>query len=124
MDFVSLLSLIVVCVAVSGLAVALILTIRANYLTGWRFRQQLSERVNRLRLGRMLARRGINVQEYLHRIPVVQLDREARACEGCNQTRTCEEVLARGTAGTSLDFCVNHNEFSASADGKGLHQIH
>jgi len=124
MDLVNLLPLLILGMAVAGLAVALGLTIRANYLNGGRFRQQIAERVGRLRMGRMLARHGIDVREYLHRIPIVRLETEVRTCEGCNQTHTCDRALARETPGASFDFCANHEEFRAFDDEKNQLEIH
>ncbi len=124
MDIAGLLPLFIAGLAVIGLAAALILTVRANYLTGRRFRRQLAERVNRLRLGRMLARRGIDVQEYLHRVPVVRLEQEARACEGCDQTATCDRTLARATSAAALDFCPNDRAFGVYAGDEGAQKIH
>lgn len=85
--------------------------ILTNFHTGRQFRRALVERVKRLRLFRMLERRGIDAEEYLHRHPVVEIERHIRACEGCGETAVCEKALSSRAAQVDLSFCRNDAAF-------------
>lgn len=89
-----------------------------NFHAGREFRRALGERVQRLRLFRMLERRGISPADYLHRQPVSDIERHARACEGCNETRACDGVLAARATTEDLSFCPNDR---ALREHKRLH---
>ncbi|MCG3202526.1 MAG: hypothetical protein NFCOHLIN_02409 [Gammaproteobacteria bacterium] len=87
--------------------------ILANFHTGRQFRQALIGRVKRLRLYRMLERRGIDAEEYLHHQPIVEIERHIRACEGCGSTAVCDQALKSRTAQVDLSFCRNDAAFNA-----------
>ncbi|MCC6716140.1 MAG: hypothetical protein IT496_12965 [Gammaproteobacteria bacterium] len=87
--------------------------ILTNFHTGRQFRKALGGRVKRLRLYRMLERRGIDAQEYLHRHPVVDIERHIRACEGCGETAVCEKALGSRAPQVDLSFCRNDAPLNA-----------
>lgn len=99
--------LIAVILAVT--AVRMLLAIGTNFAAGRAVRAGLRHRVTRLRLGRMLARRGIDVNTYLHEMPMTDLEGQIRACENCEQTTACNHTLAKGgrDAPSDLGFCPN-----------------
>jgi hypothetical protein len=87
--------------------------ILANYHTGRQFRRALIGRVKRLRLYRMLERRGIDAEDYLHHQPIVDIEKHIRACEGCADTAVCESALKSRAAQVDLSFCQNDRAFNA-----------
>ncbi len=86
--------------------------ILANFHTGRQFRRALAGRVKRLRLYRMLERRGIDAEEYLHHHPVVEIEKQIRACEGCDETAVCEKALGSRAPQVDLSFCRNDAAFN------------
>lgn len=87
--------------------------ILANFHTGRQFRQALVGRVKRLRLHRMIERRGIDTEEYLHRQPIVEIEKHIRACEGCGSTAVCDQALKSPAGQADLSFCQNDAAFNA-----------
>ena len=99
--------LIAVILAVTG--IRMLLAIGTNFAIGRQVRAGLRHRVTRLRLGRMLARRGIELDSYLHEVPMTDLEGQIRACENCEQTTVCNRTLAKGgtDSASEFGFCPN-----------------
>lgn len=92
--------------------------ILSNFYAGRQFRRALAERVRRLRLNRMLERRGISPDHYLHHWPVIDIERHVRACEGCDGAPVCDKALASSrTTVSELAFCPNDTDFNAYVHG-------
>ena len=99
--------LVAIILAVTG--IRMVLAIGTNFTVGRQIRAGLRHRVTRLRLGRMLARRGIDLDTYLHEMPMTDLENHIRACENCEQTTACNRTLAKGGSDSPSDlgFCPN-----------------
>ena len=82
--------------------------IMRNVIVGMEFRKRLAQQVNALRLNRMLAALGIDVNSYLHKERIIDIEEQIDKCASCQNTETCDDQLARGTitAGT-IDYCNN-----------------
>ena len=87
--------------------------ILANFHTGRQFRRALIGRVKRLRLYRMLERRGIDAEDYLHHQSVVDIEKHIRACESCGDTAVCDKALSSRKPDVDLGFCQNDAAFNA-----------
>lgn len=86
--------------------------ISGNFRTGQRLRKGFAQRVRMLRLRRMLERRKINVEAYLHDAMIHDIDRHIRICEGCEKLKECDASLnAVGKKETDLSFCPNDADF-------------
>jgi hypothetical protein len=86
------------------LAVAIVF----NFHAGMKYRTALAERLNTLRLGRMLGALGIDIDAYLARERVVDIHRQMQRCSECNNIAPCDAGLADGTLQPdNIEFCNN-----------------
>jgi len=89
-------------------SVLLPLAIVFNLRAGERYRQGLAERIDRLRLGRMLAALGIDVNVYLSSERGLDIRDHIERCSACENTAECDDRLARNdVAPDSIGFCNN-----------------
>jgi Family of unknown function (DUF6455) len=93
------------------LAARMTFAIFGNFHTGRQFRRALVERAQRLRLMRMLQRRGIDPQEYLHHDSIINIEKQLRACEACDTTKACDSAIASRSGDVELSFCANDGSF-------------
>jgi hypothetical protein len=107
MNVVSLLVVVAIAMLAIFMAIRISVAILGDFQTGRQFRRALTERVRRLRLQRMLERRGIDADEYLHHQPIVDIEKRIRACESCDSTQQCDIALASRKDETDLSFCAN-----------------
>lgn len=82
--------------------------IMRNVIVGMEFRKSLAGKVNALRLNRMLAALGIDIDSYLHSERVIDIEKHIDRCATCDNTETCDDQLAKGTVQPgSIDYCNN-----------------
>lgn len=86
--------------------------ITANFRGGHSVRESLSRRIGSLRLKKMLKQQGINFSDYLHKLMVHDMEKQIRACEGCNKTEDCDVALKENRNTKDLRFCPNHESIS------------
>jgi hypothetical protein len=88
----------------------LVWIINNNFNAGQRIREALSERIRMLRLGRMLKKRGISMETYLHEAAFHDIETSVRNCESCGKTRECDAALdVTASEKKELSFCPNDN---------------
>ena len=86
------------------LPVAIIFNVRA----GEKYRQGLAEKVNRLRLGRMLAALGVDINVYLNSERSMDIQQHIDRCAACTNTSECDDKLASEAIDPDhIDFCNN-----------------
>ena len=91
----------------------------ANVKNGMLFRSLLSKRVNSLRLGKMLAALGVNVDKYLHEEKVLDIENQIERCTQCENTDACDDNLEKGTISIdSIDYCNNESDLKSMASAK------
>jgi hypothetical protein len=84
--------------------VAIIFNVRA----GEKYRQGLAEKVNRLRLGKMLAALGVDINVYLNSEPGLEIQQHIDRCAACDNTAECDDKLAaRDIDPEHIGFCNN-----------------
>lgn len=93
--------------AVTG--ILLISFISGNFKTGQSLREGLSQRLGMLRMKKMLGKRGIGINDYLHKSRINDIERHIRACESCDRIEECDSSL--NTSKEDLSFCPNDSEF-------------
>ena len=112
MDPIGILVIGALCLVGLFLVVRMPLAILGNMQIGRRFREQLGDRLDGLRLKAMLKRRGIDEGAYLHQTPVVNIQNQMQRCSGCQATARCDSHLAN--SGESVEaageFCPNDGE--------------
>ena len=104
-----------------ALAVGLSRAISANYQRPDRRRDEVAERLDRVRLGRALHEFGVERREFLHRQPVTEMHAMVDRCANCATPEACGDALARGER--PGDYCPNAETLrmlaGAGEDGAG-----
>ena len=117
----------IITVIVGGLLVLFMLyvilrmsyVIMRNVIVGMEFRKNLARKVNALRLNKMLAALGIDVNGYLHSERVLDIEEHIDRCSACQNTETCDDQLASGSVqADSIDYCNNEQSLQRIVAGK------
>lgn len=94
--------------------IGIVLAIGRNFQKGMALRDAWRERIRLLRFGKMLRRRGLVLEEYLHGVSAHEIEKQIRNCESCAHTKECDTLLA-DTAPVqpeATSFCPNDGEFT------------
>ena len=113
------------------LALVILLLIRLpwamskNIKTGIRFRQALSEKIDGLRLGRMLSRLGITNKGYLYEQRIHKIRHHIDQCEACENIDICD---ARADDMDEIDndiatYCPNAEDLVSIRDEVKIDKI-
>ena len=93
--------------------------IYANVKNGMLIRSLLSKRVGNLRLSKMLAALGVNVDKYLHEEKVLDIENQIERCTQCENTDICDENLQKGTITVdTIDYCNNESDLKSMLSPK------
>lgn len=107
----NVLAVAVIVLAVIALGAAIIWAITSNLRQGEAFRQQLGERLGRLRLQGGLQRFGIDPARYLHTEPIVGIEDQMRQCRACEETARCDDTLGKPAfQEEDFAFCPNYSK--------------
>jgi len=97
--------------------------IMRNVIVGMEFRNKLARKVDALRLNKMLAALGIDINSYLHSERVIDIEDHIDKCATCNNTETCDDQLAKGTIQASnIDYCNNEKSLQQIIASKPAHE--
>ena len=97
--------------------------IMRNVIVGMEFRNKLARKVDALRLNKMLAALGIDINSYLHSERVIDIEEQIDKCAACNNTETCDDQLAKGTIQASnIDYCYNEKSLQQIIASKPAHE--
>jgi hypothetical protein len=100
--------LILLAVAFIAVGAGFILLITGNVRQGRVIRQRLAERVESLRMRKMLKALGIDVSSYLHQVPMNKIKESMNKCDDCSTIDQCDEQLQQETfTPEKIDFCPN-----------------
>lgn len=94
------------------LALAMSWAIVGNLRRGEAYRRHMAERLQKLRLARALGLFGIDVQAYLHRENVVDIEQQMSNCANCQATDQCDGVLNDNGSPEAFDFCPNEQKLA------------
>ena len=91
------------------LGVALAYAMVSNFNKGKLIRQDITQNINELRYGKVLTYFGINKNEFVHKVPLVEIEKEMRTCVTCQQTEQCDKTLDETGIfdDGALAFCPN-----------------
>ena len=79
-----------------------------NYKAGMKYREILARQIERLRLGKMLAALGIDIDTYVSMDRTVDIREQITRCKACDNTEECDDRLAEGIIDTdNISFCNN-----------------
>ena len=115
MTYISVITFALISVLVLIIAAVIMTSITGNFKTGLRLREDLAQRVKYLRLDKMLSKRNIKREHYLHTESVVNIENQIRSCESCSATQKCDEVLKEGPP-DDLSFCPNDEALESIAN--------
>jgi len=75
-----------------------------------RCRNILNERINALRIGKMLNHAGISRTRYLHKAKPLTIEKHLLVCKQCKTIDICDKCLEKGTDIPEYTFCRNYRE--------------
>ncbi len=109
MNIISVLALVILAISMVMTGFLLAYSIHRNFQKGQLVRKQLTERVNQLRYGKILALFGIDKKSFLHRVSITEVENEMRTCQACKRTNECDAVLQQNGIFDDdvLAFCPN-----------------
>jgi hypothetical protein len=72
-------------------------------------RQKIAQRVESLRMSKMLKALGLDFSQYLYTVPLHKINDSMNKCESCHTTDICDNKLQQGhIEPDQIDFCPNH----------------
>jgi len=74
------------------------------------YKQDLSERVQALRIHRMLGRLGIKTPRYLRKARAIDVETQLIRCSGCETTDVCDAYLQSDEIIDPHTFCLNYSQ--------------
>ena len=93
--------------------------IMRNVIVGMEFRKNLARKVDALRLNKMLAALGVDINNYLHSERVIDIEEHIDKCSVCQNIETCDDQLAKGTIQASnIDYCNNEKSLQQIVSSK------
>ncbi len=94
-----------------------------NVIVGMEFRKSLARQVDALRLNKMLAALGIDINSYLHSERVIDIEEQIDKCSACQNTETCDDQLVQGSIQSSnIDYCNNEKALQQIVAAKAVHE--
>ncbi len=114
MVYTSIFSFIVMTLLVLLVAVAMAVTLTNIFRVELRFQNKLAQRVKFSRLDKMLAKRNIKREHYLHVESVTNIENHIRSCESCSMTEQCDQAL-KDSEPSDLSFCPNDEDLESIA---------
>jgi len=104
-------------VALITIGVMFTLLINKNLVQGQSIRQKLAQRVNGLRMSKMLSKLGIDFDQYLHQAPLHKINESMNKCDDCKTIGQCDEVLKQPEIKPQeIDFCPNQSCLSTFSE--------
>ena len=92
----------------AAFTVLLSIAIAFNIKASVRYREALAAKVKELRLGKMLAALGVDIDIYLHNERVLDIHQHMERCRACKNTDSCDESLSTVELDASaIGFCNN-----------------
>jgi hypothetical protein len=112
MEIISFILLGVLGLAIVTISVFFVLIISKNMKNGRKFRRDLAQRLNQLRMTKLLTALGLDFDIYLHQVPVHKITQSMSKCESCVTTSACDEKLSQpAIQQTDIEFCPNQESF-------------
>ena len=96
--------------------VLLPLSVMFNTRSGMKYRTILAEKLDHMRLGKMLKALGIDTNCYLATERVADIHRQMDHCTACTNTDECDTRLAEGEVSADrIDYCNNEKPLQKSS---------
>ena len=104
MSYTYIITFVLISLIILIVAIVLFTAITGDFRKGLRLREELAQRVRYLRLDKMLSKRNITREGYLHLESISNIETQIRTCESCSLTEQCDRALKK-TSPEDLDFC-------------------
>jgi len=114
MTYLTIILLVLITLVIMIVAAVILAAIVIDFRTGLSVREAIAQRVKYLRLDKMLAKRNIKREDYLHTESVTNIENQIRNCESCSVIKQCDEALKEGSP-ADLGFCPNDEAFESIA---------
>lgn len=110
---------LIMIVVIGIIATTLRIALKQNFNISQQLRAKLMEKLKQLPFHRMLSKRNIDVNKYLHDIPINDIENQLQSCSECATNKKCEEVLATADkSDVDYSFCPNDEYFKQSKHKK------
>jgi hypothetical protein len=87
-----------------------------NLNAGKKYRTSLANRVDQLRLSKMLTALGIDVDTYLHTERIVDIQQHMDRCSACDNVEKCDDQISTGQLDAAdIGFCNNEQSLQKIA---------
>jgi Family of unknown function (DUF6455) len=104
-----------VIVVIVLIAFTLTIAIKQNFNVSQQLRIKLMDKLKQLPFYKMLTRRDIDINEYLHDQQINDIEIQLKNCNECSPNKKCAEVLAKeDKPGIDYSFCPNDEYFKQS----------
>lgn len=91
------------------LGIFFVLVIAKNVKQGKKVREQLAQRIETLRMSKMLRALGLDFSEYLYKVPLSKINGSMNNCENCDAIGQCDNALQQEKIKPEeIDFCPNN----------------
>jgi len=108
MNTLTIIALVLLSLTLVTFSVLLPVAIVFNVRAGEKYRKGLAEKVNRLRLGKMLAALGVDIDVYLNSERSIDIQQHIDRCAACDNTVECDDRLAgQDIDPDNIGFCNN-----------------
>ena len=115
MTYVPIILLVLLALVILAVALVIFVAIVGDFRSGLSIRDAFAQRIKYLRLDKMLAKRNIKREHYLHTESVMNIENQIRNCESCSVIKQCDEALKEGLP-SDLGFCPNDEIFESIAN--------
>ncbi len=108
MAIISYILLAILGIAFTIVGLYFLILITRNVKQGLVVRQELAKRVESLRMAKLLNRLGIDLNQYLHIVPLTKISESMGKCESCPTIDICDQKLKEDRLVIKdIDFCPN-----------------
>lgn len=108
MEIINYIVLAILGIALTVVSLYFLILIANNVRQGRVVRKLLAERVESLRMSKMLHALGLDFNKYLHSVPLCQINESIGKCETCSTTDECDQKLKVDKVGIKdIGFCPN-----------------
>jgi len=108
MEYASLIAIGIYIIVFVAIMIIIPSAIIFNFKIGRKYREKLAQRLNSLRIHKMLAALGIDSAEYLHKEQVHEINSHLSRCASCDNTEKCDEELEAGKVEVgNISYCNN-----------------
>ena len=104
MSYTYIITIVLISLIILVVAIVLFTAITGDFRKGLRLREELAQRVRYLRLDKMLSKRNIRREDYLHIESISNIETQIRTCESCSMTEQCDQAL-KEISPADLGFC-------------------